>query len=134
METTRQRICDAQVECKVRMDTEAYMKGLRPELVDTVYAWACGKSFSDICKLCNSFEGSIIRVFRRLDELLNSLTMAAKSVGSSEIADKITEGILSLSHGFYILRVYANEHLQVVVRFEGVLFLLRVCIYELNQP
>jgi len=39
-------------------------------MVDVTYEWANGKSFADICKMTNLFEGSIIRCLRRLDELL----------------------------------------------------------------
>ncbi len=39
-------------------------------MIDVTFEWANGKSFAEICKMSNSFEGSIIRCLRRLDELL----------------------------------------------------------------
>jgi ATP-dependent RNA helicase DOB1 len=53
-----------------------------------VYAWALGAKFSQICKLTDVFEGSIIRAMRRLEELLRQLSTASKSIGNTELEEK----------------------------------------------
>lgn len=50
-----------------------------------------GLSCVDHCVL--SFEGSIIRAMRRLEELLRQLCSAANSIGNSELEAKFAEGI-----------------------------------------
>jgi ATP-dependent RNA helicase DOB1 len=35
------------------------------------------------------FEGSVIRVFRRLQELLRQMVQASKAIGNDELADKV---------------------------------------------
>lgn len=45
-------------------------------------------------KMTNAYEGSLIRLFRRLEELLRQMAEAAKVMGSEELKDKFE---LSLS-------------------------------------
>ncbi|EEB88385.1 hypothetical protein MPER_13810 [Moniliophthora perniciosa FA553] len=56
--------------------------------MDAVMQWCRGASFTDICKLTDQFEGSLIRVFRRLCELLRQMAMAAKVIGNTELQQK----------------------------------------------
>lgn len=45
-----------------------------------------------ICQqLTDQFEGSLIRVFRRLQELIRQMTMAAKAIGNTELEEKFTK-------------------------------------------
>ena len=47
-----------------------------------------------VCVLVrHSFEGSIIRAMRRLEELLRQLCSAANSIGNSELEEKFLTGI-----------------------------------------
>lgn len=39
------------------------------------------------------FEGSLIRVFRRLQELLRQMAMAAKVIGNEELEQKFTRSL-----------------------------------------
>ena len=60
-----------------------YLAGFKPQLVDLTLMWANGATFAEICKMSDTFEGSIIRCLRRLDELLKQLTDASKSIGNT---------------------------------------------------
>jgi len=51
--------------------------------MEATFAWCNGSSFLEICKIANTYEGSIIRCLRRLDELLRQLSEAAKSIGNT---------------------------------------------------
>lgn len=70
------------------------MASFKPELMDAVYSWCNGAKFSEICKvgriplqqatstdhryprqMTDVFEGSLIRVFRRLQELIRQMSM-----------------------------------------------------------
>ena len=51
--------------------------------MELTYAWCNGSSFSDICKMADVYEGTIIRCLRRLDELLKQFGEAAKSIGNN---------------------------------------------------
>jgi len=42
------------------------------------------------------YEGSLIRVFRRLEELLRQMAQAAKVMGSDELAGKFEESLLKI--------------------------------------
>lgn len=46
------------------------------------YEWCSGAHFSQICKMTESYEGSLIRTLRRLHELLKQMATAAKAIGN----------------------------------------------------
>lgn len=93
MQETARRIAKVANECKMNLDEEEYVGKFKPELMDVVFAWCQGAKFSQICKMTTVYEGSLIRVFRRLEELLRQMCAAAKSIGNSELENKFSEGI-----------------------------------------
>jgi ATP-dependent RNA helicase DOB1 len=42
------------------------------------------------------YEGSLIRLFRRLEELLRQMAQASKVLGSDELASKFEESLLKI--------------------------------------
>lgn len=89
------------------IEEDAYIASFKVELMEAVVQWCKGASFSDVCKvltlralyshskslsspsqLTDVFEGSLIRVFRRLGELLRQMTQAAKVIGNNELEEK----------------------------------------------
>ena len=61
-------------------------------LLNVVFAWAKGAKFSELCDMCDLFEGSIIRCIRRISELLDEMQSAAKAIGNEELYRKFNEG------------------------------------------
>ena len=55
--------------------------------------------FPEVCKLTDVFEGSIIRVLRRLEELLRQLAAAATAIGNSELTRVFSEGSTRIRRG-----------------------------------
>ena len=47
-----------------------------------------GIFFSRLLQLTDQFEGSLIRVFRRLQELIRQMSQAAKVIGNTELQEK----------------------------------------------
>lgn len=80
-------------ECKLDVNEEEYVASLKWQLMETVYAWAQGKSFAEICKMTNTYEGSLIRLFRRLEELLRQMAEAAKVMGNEDLQKKFDESL-----------------------------------------
>ncbi|KAI8854668.1 NUC185 domain-containing protein [Chytridium lagenaria] len=91
-----QRIAKVSVECKLPLDELEYVESFRPELMEVVFEWCKGAKFAAICKLTDMFEGSIIRSFRMLEELLRQMVSAAKSIGNTELEAKFSEGIVKI--------------------------------------
>ncbi|KAK3371866.1 rRNA-processing arch domain-containing protein [Lasiosphaeria ovina] len=81
-------IAKVSAESKLEVNEEEYVQSLKWQLMDTVLAWAQGKPFSEICKMTNVYEGSLIRLFRRLEELIRQMAEAAKVMGSQDLQDK----------------------------------------------
>ncbi|KAJ3986152.1 rRNA-processing arch domain-containing protein [Lentinula detonsa] len=94
MQELAKRIAKVSVESKLPMDEEKYVASFGVELMDIVMQWCHGASFSDIYKLTGGsiFEGSIIRMFRRLGELMRQMVMAAKVIGNTELQQKFEKG------------------------------------------
>ncbi|RCH89725.1 ATP-dependent RNA helicase mtr4, partial [Rhizopus stolonifer] len=93
MQETARRIAKVSNECKMNLEEQAYLEKFKPELMDVVFAWCQGAKFHQICKMTDVYEGSLIRIFRRLEELLRQMCAAAKSIGNSELENKFSEGI-----------------------------------------
>ena len=73
LKETASRIVKVAQESKLSIEEEEYLESFRADLVEVVLAWCSGAPFSTICKMTDIFEGSIIRIFRRLEELLRQM-------------------------------------------------------------
>uniref|UniRef100_A0A1B0AKL5 Helicase ATP-binding domain-containing protein n=1 Tax=Glossina palpalis gambiensis TaxID=67801 RepID=A0A1B0AKL5_9MUSC len=93
MQELARRIAKISTECKLELDEEAYVEKFKPFLMDVVLAWCKGASFLSVCKMTDIFEGSIIRCMRRLEELLRQMCQAAKTIGSTDLENKFSEGV-----------------------------------------
>ncbi|PFH60765.1 hypothetical protein XA68_10379 [Ophiocordyceps unilateralis] len=80
-------------ECKLDTNAEEYALSLKWQLMEAVYRWAQGRPFLEICKMANTYEGSLIRVFRRLEELLRQMAQAAKVMGNDDLVKKFEESL-----------------------------------------
>ncbi|CCF35066.1 DSHCT domain-containing protein [Colletotrichum higginsianum] len=83
-------------ESKLELNEEEYLAGFKWQLMETVYAWAQGKPFAEICKMTNAYEGSLIRLFRRLEELLRQMGQGAKVMGSDELTQKFEDSLAKI--------------------------------------
>ncbi|KAL7284265.1 hypothetical protein ACG7TL_001547 [Trametes sanguinea] len=88
MQEIARRIAKVSKESKLPINEDEYVQSFKVELMDAVVQWCRGASFSDICKLTDQFEGSLIRVFRRLQELIRQMAQAAKVIGNTELQEK----------------------------------------------
>ena len=114
MQEYARRIAKVSVEAKLPIDEEDYVRSFKVELIDAVIQWCGGTSFSEICKvtmlqkkkktllilffelvaqLTDQFEGTIIRVFRRLRELILQMSQAAKVIGNMELQEKFGKAV-----------------------------------------
>ena len=80
-------------ESKMRIVEDEYLALFKWQLMEVVLAWAQGKSFAEICKMTDVYEGSLIRLFRRLEELLRQMAQAAKVMGSDDLEKKFEESL-----------------------------------------
>ncbi|KAF5706418.1 atp-dependent rna helicase dob1 [Fusarium mundagurra] len=80
-------------ECKLEVNEEEYLQKLKWQLMETVYAWAQGRPFIEICKMTKVYEGSLIRLFRRLEELLRQMGQAAKVMGNDDLTKKFEDSL-----------------------------------------
>ena len=83
-------------EANVTIDIEEYVNRINSGIVDAVLAWCRGSSFAQVCKMADTFEGSLIRSIRRLEELLRQLTLSAHAMGNTELETKFEQGRLKI--------------------------------------
>ncbi|KAF8474944.1 rRNA-processing arch domain-containing protein [Kalaharituber pfeilii] len=86
-------------ESKLNVVEEEYVEKFKHTLMDVVYSWAHGSSFSTICKMTDVYEGSLIRMFRRLEELIRQMTQAARVMGSEELEQKFEQSLTKVKRG-----------------------------------
>lgn len=85
------KIAKVSKEAKLEIVEKDYVESFRSELMDVVYRWCQGVSFTEICQMTDVYEGSLIRTFRRLEELLKQIIDAAKTIGNTALEEKMTE-------------------------------------------
>ena len=79
-------------DAKIPVDVLEYVGQFKKDMMPLVYAWVNGAKVADICKMSKKlFEGTVIRVIRRLEELLRQLAQAAKFIGDTALEEKFTE-------------------------------------------
>lgn len=97
MQDMASKIAKVFKECKIELVEKEYVESFRPELMEVTYAWCKGASFTQICKMTDVYEGSLIRMFKRLEEMLRQMVTAAKTIGNAELEEKM-EKAMELVH------------------------------------
>jgi ATP-dependent RNA helicase DOB1 len=88
------------LESKIPIERDDYVKKFNPDLINIVVKWCQGAKFKSICEDANEiFEGTIIRAFRRLDELLQQLTESCKVIGNADLQKRFEEAQKLLKRG-----------------------------------
>eukprot|EP00796_Vickermania_ingenoplastis_P005232 gene5232-3746_t len=88
------RIATVSIESGLTQENTSVEKVL-PSLMEVTYLWAKGAKFCDLVGRTAAYEGDIIRMMRRLEEMLRQLAAAARSpaIGSVTLHDKFLQGI-----------------------------------------
>lgn len=86
-------------DSKITIDADDYVDTFTPSMMEATFAWSNGANFSEVIELTDEFEGSVIRVFRRLEELLRQLSQASGSIGNMELKDKFEEAANKIRRG-----------------------------------
>ncbi|XP_006662774.2 DExH-box ATP-dependent RNA helicase DExH10 [Oryza brachyantha] len=106
LQEAARKIAEVQRECKLDVNVEEYVESTcRPYLMDVIYCWSKGATFGEVIEMTDIFEGSIIRLARRLDEFLNQLKAAAQAVGEANLEEKFGSASDSLRRGI----MFANS-------------------------
>jgi len=91
LQEAARRIASVSEDCKIPLDPVEYVAGFNPGMMEMVYAWVQGARFVDIAAMSKEFEGTIIRVIRRLEELTRQLADSAKAIGDEALEAKFKD-------------------------------------------
>lgn len=80
-----------QHQVSLTSEEEEFLERKRFALMNVVYEWARGLSFSEIMQISVELEGTIVRVITRLDEICRQVKNAALIVGDSVLHSKMSE-------------------------------------------
>ncbi|KAL8827286.1 MAG: hypothetical protein Q9170_007072 [Blastenia crenularia] len=83
-------------ESKLPVNEDEYLQTFKYQLMEVVFSWAHGTTFAEICKMTDVYEGSLIRLFRRLEELLRQMAQAGKVMGSEDLEQKFEKSLLTI--------------------------------------
>ena len=72
-----ERVAEVSLDCNLDINRQEYVERFRPEMMEVLYLWATGSAFGEVCKLTEAYEGSVVRLIRRGEELLRQLVAAA---------------------------------------------------------
>jgi hypothetical protein len=89
------------LEARVPNASESsYMAKVRPRICPLIYYWAEGQTFGNITSMDSDiFEGNLVRIVRRLAELLRQLADAARAIGNDELQHKFEQAVEKVKRG-----------------------------------
>ncbi|SCV00322.1 LANO_0F06282g1_1 [Lachancea nothofagi CBS 11611] len=76
-------------DSKIEIVEKDYVESFRHELMEVVFEWCKGATFTQICKMTDVYEGSLIRMFKRLEELIKELVDVANTIGNAMLREKM---------------------------------------------
>ncbi|AMD19274.1 HBR373Wp [Eremothecium sinecaudum] len=91
------KIAKIMKDSKIEVVEKDYVESFRHELMEVVYEWCKGASFTQICKMTDVYEGSLIRMFKRLEELIKELIDVSNTIGNATLKEKM-ESAMNLIH------------------------------------
>ena len=91
------KIAKIMKDSKLEIVEKDYVESFRHELMEVVYEWCRGATFTQICKMTDVYEGSLIRMFKRLEELVKELVDVARTIGNAPLREQM-ETVLKLIH------------------------------------
>ena len=89
----------------IKISIEEYESNYYYYMMDIVKLWMGGCTFAEICSQTKVFEGSIIRAFKRLEEVLRQLSNAATVIGNNDLVNLFGQGIYLIKRDI----VFANS-------------------------
>ena len=81
-------------ECKIfeKGGKNKYVEGLNDSYMIPMYKWINGVSFADLIKEFYSlYEGSLIRVIRRVEEFSKNFQTSAQNIGDNNLQNKLEQ-------------------------------------------
>ena len=94
------KVATVMIECKIALDKEEYISKFKPDLMELTMLWCGGCKFKELCDEARDiYEGTIIRAFRRLDELIAQLIESAKIIGNTDLRNKFEDAQKNLKRG-----------------------------------
>lgn len=100
MQKVAEKVATIMLESKIPIDKEEYIAKFKPDMMELTMMWCGGASFKEVSDEARDiYEGTIVRAFRRLDELISQLIESAKIIGNVDLRKKFEEAQSNLKRG-----------------------------------
>ncbi|WUR03302.1 ATP-dependent RNA helicase MTR4 [Vairimorpha necatrix] len=96
IEDSVRKVCHVLKKHGIEGNPKKYLRKFSYEMMEIVRMWCKGHTFLEICSSTEIFEGSIIRTFKRLEELLKQLSNAGRVIGNTELENMFSNGIVKI--------------------------------------
>merc|ERR1712228_864250 len=91
-------------------DEDDYIGSFSPDLIKPIFQWVNGADFAEVNKLTPLFEGALIRLIKRLRDIVNQLVDSAKAIGNDELSKKFGDCIEKLQRGIvFAASLYVDD-------------------------
>lgn len=86
---TAKKVARVFVATKLQTDVAAYIDSFKPHLMLVVYQWCEGASFLTVSKMTDMYTGSIVRVLKRLEELIRQIMEGCRVMGDLNLVNRM---------------------------------------------
>lgn len=87
------------IDSKIQLDKDEYVNKFKPEMMELTLMWCNGCKFKELTEEATQYEGTIVRAFRRLDELISQLIECSKLIGNADLKAKFEKAQEGLKRG-----------------------------------
>ncbi|CAI5528035.1 unnamed protein product [Closterium sp. Naga37s-1] len=105
---------------QIAVDVETYVASFRPDIMEAVFGWCHGAAFADVLAAADTFEGSLIRAMRRLEELLQEVSVGEGALVSGSLFFYVTKHREAVAGTFEGSLIRAMRRLEDLLQEVGV--------------
>ncbi|KAL0239189.1 hypothetical protein PCE1_004880 [Barthelona sp. PCE] len=112
MNATLKHVGETCVQAGLELDLEEYLKSLQPHMMVPVMTYASGSTFAEAMESQEglSFEGDLVRVLRRLEELLRQMALVADYLNTPKIQEAFADARVMIKRGIpFAASLYIND-------------------------
>ena len=96
-------------ECKFEVNKEEYLESFKTDMMPLIKKWYDGCSFTELMEGTAIYEGTAIRIIRRLDELLKQLIDCCNIISNKHLASLAEAASAKIKRGIaFSASLYLN--------------------------
>jgi len=86
-------------ECGIETNPDSYADSFSSSLCQFTLLWATGKTFDESLESTDEYEGNIVRIIKRLEQLIEKLSDSCKIIMNTKLIKKLDEARKKIKRG-----------------------------------